>query len=180
MHSQWAQQMITSSAVLLDTETTGLNPEAQIVQLAIIDMAGNVLFDSLLRPTHVIPHDAIAIHGITNRKVEDAPILPDVVERIKLLLTDVPVIIYNARFDIRLLEQSLKAFAMPTDWLSTLDVHCAMRRYSLFMDSSKWLKLDSSNHTAVGDCRATLELLRRMAREGKDGTTNRHRAFRVI
>ncbi len=43
--------------MILDTETTGLY-DAEIVELSIIDTAGNVLLDTLVRPTRPIPAEA--------------------------------------------------------------------------------------------------------------------------
>jgi DNA polymerase III epsilon subunit-like protein len=59
--------------VYLDTETTGFGKRAEIVDIAVVDGGGQVLFESLVRPTRRIPAEVIAIHGITNADVKDAP-----------------------------------------------------------------------------------------------------------
>jgi len=163
MTDPWAIKMLQSNAVILDTETTGLNGHAEIVQLAILDMAGNVLLDTLLRPTRPIPQEVTALHGIADRHVADAPTIRDLIDRIKLFLAPVPVVIYNAQFDTRVLTQSLRAYNLDTAWVLALDVSCCMKKYSNWMNSSKWLPLRSGQHEAVGDCRATLEVIRFMA-----------------
>ncbi|MCW3664158.1 3'-5' exonuclease, partial [Burkholderia cenocepacia] len=58
--------------ILLDTETTGLDESAEIVEIAVIDDAGNVLLNTLVKPKHPIPNSATAIHGITNAMVATA------------------------------------------------------------------------------------------------------------
>ena len=63
---------IKSDFVILDTETTGLNERAEIVELSIIDKNGNTLFDRLIKPKGHIPRDAEQIHGISNADVENA------------------------------------------------------------------------------------------------------------
>lgn len=160
----WARRMLASTGVIVDTETTGLDKRAQVVQLAIVRVDGHVLYNSLLRPTQSIPDDAVAIHGITNERVASAPTILSEMRKVRDLLTGVPVIIYNARFDTRILSQSLAAYGLATDWLPQLDVHCAMLQYTDYRDSSRWLPLTGGNHEAVGDCLATLDVIRRMAK----------------
>src|SRR5207249_12089207 len=47
----WARQVVEESETLiLDTETTGLDDDDEVIQLAIIDMQGNVLLDTLAKP----------------------------------------------------------------------------------------------------------------------------------
>ena len=43
-----------SDFVVLDTETTGLDSRAEIVEISIIDKHGNTLFDSLIKPKNPI------------------------------------------------------------------------------------------------------------------------------
>lgn len=54
------------NALILDTETTGLDGDAEVVELAVIDCAGSVPLDTLVRPIGPIPVEAAAIHGITD------------------------------------------------------------------------------------------------------------------
>ena len=51
-------------------------------------------------------------------------------------------------------------------------VHCAMRQYAKYCgewnsyyNNFKWQPLSGGDHSALGDCRATLELIKRMAGE---------------
>lgn len=162
---EWAQRMLAHPhAVIIDTETTGLDGKAQAVQLAIVGIDGQTRYNSLLRPSVLIPDKIIELHGITNEHVQNAPTLLAEIGKVRPILEAGPVIIYNARFDIRILKQSLKAYGLPAAWVSTLDVHCAMLEYSAYRDSQKWLRLDGGNHEAVADCLATLDVIRRMAK----------------
>lgn len=161
----WAQRMLGNPhAVIIDTETTGLDGKAQAVQLAIIGIDGQVRYNSLLRPTVLIPEIVAMVHGITNEHVQNAPTILAELTTFRPILEAGPVIIYNAKFDIRILKQSLVANGLPSTWLSKLDVHCAMLQYSAYRNSQKWLRLDGGNHEAVADCLATLDVIRRMAK----------------
>lgn len=60
--------------IYYDTETTGIRPEKdRIVEIAAYDPIHNKTFQQLVNPGIPIPNDVIAIHGITNEMVADAP-----------------------------------------------------------------------------------------------------------
>lgn len=162
---EWAQRMLGNpQAVIIDTETTGLSGSAEAVQLAIIGIDGQTRYNSLLRPTVLIPEGVVALHGITNEHVQNAPTILAELTTFRPILEAGPVIVYNAKFDIRILRQSVKAYGLPDGWVSALDVHCAMLQYTAYRNSQKWLRLNGGNHEAVIDCLATLDVIRQMAK----------------
>jgi len=104
----WARDLLMRSDwVILDTETTGTFEFDEIVQVAILSSDGKTLLNMLVRPTQPIPLDATAIHGITNDDVRDAPLFPEVYEKIQEIIQGKTLVIYNAQFDVRLIRQSL-------------------------------------------------------------------------
>jgi hypothetical protein len=63
----WARRVVEEGeALILDTETTGLEAHDEVIQLAIVDMRGNVILQSLVRPTVPVGTEARTIHGITD------------------------------------------------------------------------------------------------------------------
>jgi DNA polymerase-3 subunit epsilon len=103
---QLSKQYVKQNPIYLDTETTGLDYEAEIVNISIIDSDGKVLFDSLIKPIRAIPSDATRVHGITNQMVRNAPTWREVWPSIQSILRGRLVGIYNAEYDIRLIKQS--------------------------------------------------------------------------
>ena len=59
--------------VVLDTETTGLDGHAEVIQIAVVDRSGAVLLDSLVKPTCPVPAEATAVHGISDSDLVNAP-----------------------------------------------------------------------------------------------------------
>ncbi|MBR9829321.1 MAG: 3'-5' exonuclease, partial [Oceanospirillales bacterium] len=59
--------------VFLDTETTGLDDDAQMVEIAVVDENGSVLFESYCRPTVPVDPGAQAVHGIGSEVLAGAP-----------------------------------------------------------------------------------------------------------
>lgn len=169
----WARKVLAKTdAVILDTETTGLHNRAEVVQIGILSMAGQVLLDTLVKPTCAIPLDAQRIHRITDAMVADAPTIADLLPQLRELLGGARVIIYNAAYDTRILEQSLRAHSLVIDvpLFGASSYDCAMEAYaewvgdwSSYHQSYRYQRLPGGDHTAIGDSRACLAVLRRMA-----------------
>ena len=121
-----------ANAIILDTETTGLDHSAEIIQLAIIDTHGETLLDTLIRPTAPPDQGSIRIHGLTAERLATAPALREYAEQLQSLLITRPVLIYNADFDLRLLRQSLHAHQLAFTWLNFVHYACVMEQYAVY------------------------------------------------
>lgn len=173
--TKWAQDLLArdpSTWVILDTETTGLSNKDQVVQVAAIDGAGNVLLDNvLIKPTIRIPHGASQIHGITDETVKDAPSFLEVWPDIYKMLDGKLLVIYNAEFDLRMMVQSGQAHddylvMFACDWSDAMNEYANWcGEWSDYHGSFRWQRLPSGDHSALGDCRAVLALINRMAGE---------------
>ena len=168
----WARSLLDRMDwVILDTETTGISAGDEIVQIAVLSPQEDVLLNTLVRPTQPIPLQATAIHGITDADVIAAPAFPEVFDTLKQVTEGKTVIIYNAQFDLRLIRQTLTKHRIPDPGLDDDQAECAMLQYAawfgeIWSDGGyKWQKLRGGDHTALGDCRATLALIRKMASE---------------
>ena len=171
--STWARFLLArdpDSWVILDTETTGLGPQAEVVQIGVINGRGDVLMDNVLvRPKGRIEPDAARIHHITEEMVANAPSFLEVLPRLQDIVRNKLLVIYNAEYDLRLLAQSAQAHnAMP--YLPYGGCDCAMLRYAEWVgewndyhNSFRWQKLAGGDHSALGDCTATLAVIEKMA-----------------
>jgi DNA polymerase III subunit epsilon len=154
-------------AVILDTETTGLGELDQAVQIAVLGMRGQVLINQNICPTVEISAGALAVHGLSKDTLASSPTFDLVFPEIQKVLDGKTVIIYNAPFDTRILDQSRRPYSLPE--ISAQFV-CAMKQYSAYFgewseyyDEFKWQRLPAGDHSALGDCKAVLEILRLMA-----------------
>jgi DNA polymerase III subunit epsilon len=138
----WAAEAVACpDVVYLDTETTGIDGRAEIVEIAVVDGAGNTLLDTLVRPEGIIPYEVIRIHGIDDGMVAGAPRWPEVYPALLDLLRERVVIVYNAEFDFRLVNQMNRRSGFPPRadrW------HCAMKQYAGY--ATDW-------HTRYGNYR---------------------------
>lgn len=169
------------NAVILDTETTGLDNDAEILEISVIDMQGNVLFDSLIRPSAAKAWpDAQRVHKISPEAVSGFGNMNVFFDAfLKPLLSKKTIVVYNAPFDSRLLQQSLKASGIDYDvmsweWVDVMEPYAEhWGDWSEWHQSYKWQRLTSAcyqqgitvkeAHRALGDCRMTLDLLRNIA-----------------
>lgn len=121
--------------LLLDTETTG-KPEHrgfQIIEIAILNQDGQVLYHSLVKPDIPMPGEASGVSGLTDAQLADAPTFTQIWPNLVQLLTstDVPVYTWNADFDRQALELSAKRFKLPvpaaisdkTRWRCAMKLH---------------------------------------------------------
>jgi len=133
----WAREVVRDpGTVFLDTETTGLDARAEIIDIAIVDLDGRTLLDTLVRPRARIPAEASAIHGIRDHHVAGAPWWGDVYGEVLALLTDRRIVVYNASYDRRILHQCCDAHLLPPPQCAW---ECAMQRYAEYAgERSQW------------------------------------------
>jgi DNA polymerase-3 subunit epsilon len=124
-----AHEILNSGPVYLDTETTGLGNDAEIVDIAIIDSDGTELLNTLVRPTLIIPPGATEVHGITNEDISRAPTFADISPNLNSYSNRL-IVIYNRDYDLRVCHQSAKANKI--DPWAPPETICAMELYAEF------------------------------------------------
>jgi len=127
---QTARQILAQKPVYLDTETTGLSYNSEIVEIGIVDHDGMVLFESLVRPAHPIPADVIAIHNIDNEMIQGSRAWPTIWPIVRELVLNRTVATYNADYDLRILRNSLTQYGLA--WKENLKMFCIMKLYAQF------------------------------------------------
>lgn len=121
-----AQALLAADPLFIDTETTGLESSDQVIELAVVNVLGQVLLETRLRPTVPIHPEAQGLHGISIESLTDAPTWPQVAKQLKQLLQGRAVVAFNHDFDSRLLLQTASTFGDDyASWRGT--EHCAMR-----------------------------------------------------
>lgn len=163
---------------ILDSETTGLDGQAEIVEISILDQDGRVVLDTLVKPLKPIPAEATAIHGITNDMVATAPSWAAIHERVAEIVASKPLVIYNADYDLRLMAQTAAQYGLtPIE----AEVGCAMLAYAEFYGDwneyrgsyrrqrltnaadQQGVVIDGKAHRALADVKMTLGVIKAMA-----------------
>jgi DNA polymerase-3 subunit epsilon len=100
------KRTFTNRLVVLDTETTGLNPQEghRIIEIGCVELVNRRLtgkrFHAYINPERIIDKGAIEVHGITNQFLEDKPAFASVVKDFIAFIQDAELIIHNAPFDV--------------------------------------------------------------------------------
>lgn len=126
-----AKAFLANRPVFLDTETTGTHNRSEIIEICIVGQNGQILLDSLVKPVNKIPMDATKVHGISNEMVQEAPGWPQLWPQVKEALANQWVGIYNAEFDLRLMQQSHRKCKLDWEPLGARGF-CIMNLYAQF------------------------------------------------
>ena len=103
----------TNRIVVLDTETTGLNPQEghRIIEIGCVEMVKRRLtgkrFHVYINPDRIIDEGAIAVHGITNQFLDDKPHFEQIVDDFIAFIKDAELVIHNAPFDVGFINNEL-------------------------------------------------------------------------
>ncbi len=99
--------------IVLDTETTGLDPadghrvlEIGAVEILHQSLTGKV-FHVLINPERDVPQDAVRVHGHNFAVLKDKPVFASVVEDFLAFIGDLKLVIHNAEFDMRFVNAEL-------------------------------------------------------------------------
>ncbi|MBK8509639.1 MAG: DNA polymerase III subunit epsilon [Candidatus Competibacteraceae bacterium] len=101
--------------VVLDTETTGLDPAQghRIIEIGCVELVNRRpterRFHAYLQPDRLIDAEAVRVHGITNERLAGQPRFPDIADAFLDFVRDAELIIHNAPFDIGFLNHELRS-----------------------------------------------------------------------
>jgi DNA polymerase-3 subunit epsilon len=100
--------------IVLDTETTGLEPSQghRIIEVGCVEIIDRRLtgnhFHRYIRPEREIDAGAMEVHGITNEFLVDKPVFAEVAKELMEFLRGAELVIHNAPFDIGFLDHEYK------------------------------------------------------------------------
>jgi DNA polymerase-3 subunit epsilon len=103
----------TNRQVVLDTETTGLNPQEghRIIEIGCVELINRRLtgkrFHVYINPDRLCDDGAIEVHGITNEFLKDKPRFKDIFKDFIAFIRGAELIIHNAPFDIGFINHEL-------------------------------------------------------------------------
>jgi len=99
--------------IVLDTETTGLNPKSgdRIVEIGCVELNNHVVtgetFHTYINPERDMPEQAEAIHGLSEKFLQDKPLFTEIVDDLIAFIGTAPIVAHNASFDIGFMNAEL-------------------------------------------------------------------------
>ena len=170
----WFGLLDRDDVLILDTETTGLDHRAEVIEVAVVDTTGDLRFESLVMPVGPVPSSLSAIHGITRSLLEEtgAPAWPEVHGKLSALLADAcEVLAWNAPFDRRMLRQTANRHGLDWGAIAWRDL-CAEDNRARPHGSHRLVDVaaregvygEGPAHRAQADCRMALAVMRAVVR----------------
>ncbi len=105
--------------IVLDTETTGLNPRSgdRIIEIGCVELVNRRLtgnnFHRYINPERDSEEGALAVHGLTTEFLSDKPKFAQIVDELRDYVSGAELIIHNAPFDIGFLEAEFARLGIP-------------------------------------------------------------------
>ena len=100
--------------IVLDTETTGLDPQDghRIVEIGAVELYNHVptgnVYHEYINPHITMPDQAFAIHGLSDEFLSDKPKFSEIAKEFLDFIGSAKLIIHNAAFDIKFINAELK------------------------------------------------------------------------
>jgi DNA polymerase-3 subunit epsilon len=105
--------------IVLDTETTGLDPYQghRLIEIGCVELFNRIptgqIFHRYVHPDRDIPAEAFRVHGISLEMLKDKPRFHEVADELLEFLGDAPLVIHNAAFDMGFLNAELERATKP-------------------------------------------------------------------
>ena len=126
--TSWGNNVVRQ--VVLDTETTGLDPKSghRIIEIGCVELINRKLtgrhYHQYINPEREVDDGAIEVHGITNEFLEDKPVFAQIADEFMAFCEGAELVIHNAPFDVGFINAELKRLQSPR-WHSVA-AHCSV------------------------------------------------------
>jgi DNA polymerase-3 subunit epsilon len=106
--------------IVLDTETTGLNPAGgdRVVEIGCVELVNHIPtgrhFHVYLNPEREMADDAFSVHGLSDAFLKSQPRFVEKAAEFLAFIEDAPLIAHNASFDVAFLNAELERARLPT------------------------------------------------------------------
>lgn len=159
--------------VIIDTETTGISRDDEIIEFAVVDIYGEVLYESTFNPMVMINPSAAMVNGLTNESLTNSPLFKDEWQKIRDAIGNKRLLGHNLSFDKRLTAQTLERYGIDSqesndlfkgyyDSMRIAKKHIDAKSYSL-ENLAHMVGINRvESHRAADDCIMTLEFLNRL------------------
>ena len=158
---------MVTSYVCVDVETTGLNPKSEklieIGAVKVLDGQVAETFQSFLNPGRTLEPRIVALTGITDEMLQDAPVAAQVMPKFHEFCGELPLIGHNLIFDYSFLKRAMlnEKLSFEKKGIDTLKI---ARKYLPELESRnlgflcQHFKITHTAHRALGDAQATAQL----------------------
>jgi DNA polymerase III subunit epsilon len=115
--------------IVLDTETTGLEPSQghRIIEIGCVELVDRKLtgrhYHQYIKPNRLVDEGAMEVHGITDEFLNDKPVFDQIAQEFLDFISGAQLVIHNAPFDVGFINHE---FAMLRPMLAPVAEHCSV------------------------------------------------------
>ncbi len=115
--------------IVLDTETTGLEPSQghRIIEIGCVELVDRKLtgrhYHQYIKPNRLVDEGAMEVHGITDEFLNDKPVFDQIAQEFLDFISGAQLVIHNAPFDVGFINHE---FAMLRPTLAPVAEHCSV------------------------------------------------------
>ncbi len=156
---------LNDRALVIDTETVGAGAQIEIIEIALGDTSGNIIYETLVHPTFNPLPPPSKHHRFSREEFEHAPAWPDVWPQLAPLIDGKLLIAYNAAFDRRALAATCSRFRQSSTergWRCALQLAkqaIGTKKSVTLEDACARYGVEGGNHRAARDVQAVCRLL---------------------
>jgi DNA polymerase-3 subunit epsilon len=105
--------------IVLDTETTGLDPKGgdRLIEIGCVELLNRIPtgreYHCYINPEREVPSEAEAVHGLSTAFLQDKPLFAHVADEFLGFIAEDGLVIHNAAFDVGFLNAELQRLARP-------------------------------------------------------------------
>jgi len=121
--------------IVLDTETTGLDPNTgdRIVEIGGVELYNHVAtgrtYHQYINPERDMPQEAFQVHGLSEEFLRDKPVFKLIGQEFLDFIGDAKLVIHNASFDMKFLNAELRWMGLPElPWEQAIDTLAIARK----------------------------------------------------
>ncbi len=123
--------------IVLDTETTGLDPKGgdRLIEIGCVELLNRIPtgreYHCYINPERDVPAEAEAVHGLSTAFLKDKPLFTQVAEEFLTFIAEDGLVIHNAAFDVGFLNAELSRLSRPAITMErvTCTLQLARRRH---------------------------------------------------
>lgn len=153
-------------ALIVDTETVGAGPLIEIIEIALGDIEGRIIFETLVRPVYNALPPPSKHRRFDRAELARAPEWTDIWDELSSAIDGKLLVAYNAAFDRRALAATLSRYRLTSPergWRCALPLvkrAVGTKRNVTLEAACTHHGLEAGTHRAATDVRATYRLLR--------------------
>lgn len=155
-------------SLIVDTETIGVGPSIEIIEVALGDYQGRIVFESLIRPVYNSLPPPSKHRRFDRATILNAPYWADIYPEISALVNGKLLVAYNAAFDQRAIAAERSRHQQASTergWrcaMPPVKARMGVKKSVTLTDACAYFGLRGGNHRAAADVRATFQLLKRL------------------